>query len=190
MADEQKAIKKARENKSKRRPAVKLALKQKCKNKVTSDSLHSDQQGWQDRLCNAFGTRSTDFVDAELQRVLTMFRGKDGKIDITAVEAVLAVLDGSEPANEVEAMLLIQMATTHALAMKIARRLVTVDTIQQNNSARKTATDLHHSGRDAGEPAAWRPAENDRRACSCSSRRTSDRRLVRSSRWKSGPSKE
>ena len=57
----------------------------------------------------------------------------------------MAVLDGCEPANEVEAMLLIQMATTHALAMKIARRLGTVDTIQQNDSASVTLARLHRA---------------------------------------------
>ena len=46
-----------------------------------------------------FGTRSADFFETELQRLLTMFRNKDGTV---AVEAVVAVLDGSEPSNEVE----------------------------------------------------------------------------------------
>jgi hypothetical protein len=62
-----------------------------------------------------------------------------------AVEAVLAVLDGSEPQNEVEAMLLIQMATTHALAMKLSRRLCTVDTIEQNDSASVTLARLQRT---------------------------------------------
>jgi hypothetical protein len=74
-----------------------------------------------------------------------MFRGKDGKIDTGAVEAVLAVLDGSEPQNEIEAMLVIQMATTHALAMKLSRRLATVDTIEQNDSASITLTRLQRT---------------------------------------------
>jgi hypothetical protein len=74
-----------------------------------------------------------------------MFRGKDGKIDTVAVEAVLAVLDGSEPQNEIEAMLLIQMATTHALAMKLSRRLATVDTIEQNDSASVTLARLQRA---------------------------------------------
>jgi hypothetical protein len=67
------------------------------------------------------------------------------KIDTVAVEAVLAVLDGSEPQNEVEAMLLIQMATTHALAMKLSRRLCTVDTIEQTDSASVTLTRLQRT---------------------------------------------
>ena len=143
--DEQEAIKTARETKSKRRPAVRLGLQQKGKNRVTSASSHSDQDGWRDRLYNAFGTRSQDFLDVELQRIVPMFRGKDGEIDTVSVEAVLAVLDGSEPQNEIEAMLVIQMATTHALTMKLSRRLATVDTIEQNDSASVTLTRLQRT---------------------------------------------
>ena len=143
--EEQQAIKKARERNSKRRPAVRFGLQQEGKNRVIPASSHSDQSGWRDRLHNAFGTRSQDFLDAELQRILPMFRGKDGKIDTVAVEAVLAVLDGSDPQNEIEAMLVIQMATTHALAMKLSRRLATVDTIEQNDSASITLTRLQRT---------------------------------------------
>jgi hypothetical protein len=143
--DEQDAIKTAREAKSKRRPAVRFGLQQEGKNRVASASSHSDQDGWRDRLYNAFGTRSQDFLDAELKRILAMFRGKDGKIDTVAVEAVLAVLDGSEPQNEIEAMLVIQMATTHALTMKLSRRLATVDTIEQNDSASVTLARLQRA---------------------------------------------
>jgi hypothetical protein len=143
--DEQGAIERARESRSKRRPAVRFGLHQKGKNRVTSASSHSDQDGWRDRLHNAFGTRSQDFLDAELKRILAMFRGKDGEIDTVSVEAVLAVLDGSEPQNEIEAMLVIQMATTHALTMKLSRRLATVDTIEQNDSASVTLTRLQRT---------------------------------------------
>ena len=60
-ADEAEAIRKAQASKSKRRPAVKLALKQKGENEVTSESLHSDYRGRRDHLHNAYGTRSDDF---------------------------------------------------------------------------------------------------------------------------------
>jgi hypothetical protein len=174
--DEQEAIKTAREAKSKRRPAARLGLQQEGKNRVTSASSHSDQDGWRDRLHNAFGTRSQDFLDAELQRILPMFRGKDGRIDTVAVEAVLAVLDGSEPQNEIEAMLVIQMATTHALTMKLSRRLATVDTIEQNDSASVTLTRLQRTFTNQVEALAWRQTENDRRARPCSPRWAGDRR--------------
>jgi hypothetical protein len=79
--DEQEAIKSARERKSKRRPAVRFGLQQEGKNRVASAaSSHSDEDGWRDRLYNAFGTRSQDFLDAELKRIVPMFRGKDGKL--------------------------------------------------------------------------------------------------------------
>src|SRR3982074_3672687 len=42
-------------------------------------------------------------------------------------------------------MLVIQMATTHALTMKLSRRLATVDTIEQNDSASVTLTRLQRT---------------------------------------------
>jgi hypothetical protein len=101
-ADERVAIRKARENNARRRSAVELGLRQKGKNCFVSELPHSDLKGWRDRL------RSDHFVSAEPARLATMFRGKNGQVELEAVEAALAVLDGGEPKNEVEAMLLIQ----------------------------------------------------------------------------------
>jgi hypothetical protein len=91
-----------------------------------------------------FGTRSADFFETELQRLLRMFRNKDGTV---AVEAVVAVLDGSEPSNEVEAMLLIQMATTHALTMKLARQGARFDRTARIPCTRRPADRLWRRAR-------------------------------------------
>jgi hypothetical protein len=45
------------------------------------------------------------------------------------------VLDGAQPKNEIGAMLILQMAVTHALAMKKAATLNQVKTIPQQDSA-------------------------------------------------------
>src|SRR5262249_17365272 len=45
---------------------------------------HANVQGWQDRLTNAFGTTSHDFVDAELVRLMNLFRDREGGIDLRA----------------------------------------------------------------------------------------------------------
>ena len=50
------------------------------------------------------------------------------------LDAVLAVLDGAEPQNEIEAMLVIQMAITHALAMRSARLMAGSKEIPQQDS--------------------------------------------------------
>jgi hypothetical protein len=98
-------------------------------------SPHSDAYGWQVRLANAFGTCSHEFIDTEIARLASVLRDPEGKIDTRAVDAAMAVIDGAQPQNEIEAMLVIQMAVTHALAMKKASTLNCVNTISQQDSA-------------------------------------------------------
>jgi hypothetical protein len=98
-------------------------------------SPHSDAYGWQVRLENALGTCSPQFVDTELKRIAAVLRTPAGEVDTSAVDAVFAVLDGAQPSNEIEAMLVIQMAITHALAMKKADLSNQVKTIPQQDSA-------------------------------------------------------
>jgi hypothetical protein len=57
----------------------------------------------------------------ELARLLTVFRDSKSRVDARAVNAALAVIDGLKPQNEIEAMLALQMAVTHGLAMKFQR---------------------------------------------------------------------
>jgi hypothetical protein len=96
---------------------------------------HSNAAGWQARLENALGTCSPDFLETELKRLANVLRDSDGNLDTSAIDAVFAVLDGAQPKNEIEAMLVLQMAVTHALAMKKAATLNQVKTIPQQDSA-------------------------------------------------------
>jgi len=66
---------------------------------------------------------------------MTVLRPKSGKVSEDDVNAVLAVLDGAKPESEIEAMLVMQMAITHALAMKTASTLCRAETIPQQDSA-------------------------------------------------------
>jgi hypothetical protein len=68
-ADERYAIKKARENRAARRPAVKLGLRKKAGTDGVHEMVptHNDKDGWLDRRQNAFGTRSGAFVEVEEQ---------------------------------------------------------------------------------------------------------------------------
>jgi hypothetical protein len=129
-----------------RSPRVKLNLapKGKCYEPVAP---HADVRGWQDRLTNAFGTTSHDFVDAELIRLMNLFRDREGGIDLRAGNAALAVIDGVKPQNEIEAMLAEQMAVTHALTMKFSARLYSgnIETIPQQDSAALTLSRLHRA---------------------------------------------
>src|SRR5262249_60519776 len=102
--------------------------------------------GCQIRLQDALGTTALSFVDAELNRILQIFRNKqDGKIDAVSVNAVLAILDGARQENEIEGMLVLQMAVTHALAMKVAGNLSRVEATPQQDSAALALSRLHRS---------------------------------------------
>ena len=112
---EQSAIAEARQRSGKRRPAFKVGYSFEHKENVATigiNSAHSDEDGWSARLFETFGTASDDFVSAQIARIGALFRDSKGNTDPAAIEAVVAVLDGARPANEIEAMLVIQMATT------------------------------------------------------------------------------
>jgi len=117
-----------------RHPRARTGIKVIGKKSVNLVQPHTDNLGWQIRLQDALGTCSPSFVDTELKRILNVLRDANG-IDPDAVDAVFAVLDGQKPKDEIEALLIIQMAVTHALAMKKAGLLNRVKEIPQQDSA-------------------------------------------------------
>ena len=130
---ERKAIAIAREKHNARSARVKSGLLNKNGGRVMNNP-HSDGTGWEVRLQNALGTRSTDFVDAEVTRITGVLQKSDGTVEPTELDAMFAVLDGAEPQNEIEAMLVTQMAVTHVLAMRSARNWMRSKEIVQQDS--------------------------------------------------------
>jgi hypothetical protein len=121
-------------HRAKKRPRVTVSL--------TQDGPQSlrVRRGWK-RVLKALGTPSTDFVMTELSRIINAVGavGDDGE---TRANAVLAVIDGIRPKNEVECMLASQMAVTHALAMEVLGRARRVQDIEQFDSAANAAAKL------------------------------------------------
>jgi hypothetical protein len=78
---------------------------------------------------------------------MTVFRDREGMIDGKAVNAALAAIDGIRPQNEIEAMLAVQMAATHALTMKYSTLLHSgkIETIPQQDSAALTLSRLQRA---------------------------------------------
>ena len=72
-------------------------------------------------------------------------RGSDGTVAAQEVDAFFAVLDGAKPENEIQAMLVIQMATTHALVMRSARALSRSTEIPQQDSNALTLSRLQRN---------------------------------------------
>ena len=87
---------------------------------------HSDHRAWQETMLDAFGTTSLDFMSSELKRLDSVHRnGNEPYSNKQDLNAALAAIAGAKPENEIESMLVAQMATTHALAMRelgLARR--------------------------------------------------------------------
>ena len=115
---------------------------------VKSGSNHSNQAGWCARLLETFGTRSKRFTEHQISRISSALTDHDGNIDANAVEGIAAVLDGAQPGNEIEAMLLIQMATTHTLVMNMTGRAYRVGgetTLQQLDLLSVALARLHRT---------------------------------------------
>jgi len=103
---------------------------------------HSDQDGWRAQFMAAFGTSSEKVVAVEAERVAKALRQKDGKIDPAELDAVIAILSGQQPKNELEAMVICQMAVTHALTMRSFGNLNRSNETQQQDSNALTVARL------------------------------------------------
>ena len=141
--EENEAIKTASERVRQRKPRISLNVGPGAK--PANPKLgppHADAAGWLARLQDAFGTPSTAFASAELNHLLGMTQKADGTWDATRIDALLAVVDGAQPANEIEAMLACQMAVTHGLIMNLIRRAARADQISQFEAAGGMAAKL------------------------------------------------
>jgi hypothetical protein len=95
---------------------------------------HSDMDGWKAQLMAAFGTTNETVVKVEMERLAKALRQRDGTIDPAELDAVIAIVSGQRPKNELEAMIVSQMAITHALIMRSFGNLNRSDNIQQQDS--------------------------------------------------------
>jgi hypothetical protein len=141
----------AKERAAARGPAFVLGYKRRVKNGVAHigvQSKHADQKGWSDRMYETFGTTSQHFVTQQLCRVAEALQDKDGNLSETTMESVVAILDAAQPANEIEAMLIIQMATTHELILQMTgrcNRIHNETTLQQVDSRSVALSRLHRT---------------------------------------------
>jgi hypothetical protein len=94
---------------------------------------HSDIDGWRAQFTSAFGTLSETVVHVEVQRIADALR-RNGKVDPAELDTVIAIISGQQPKNELEAMIISQMAVTHALTMRSFGNLNRSSSIQQQDS--------------------------------------------------------
>ena len=89
---------------------------------------HSDAAGFAAHLLDAFGTESPDFANQAMGRLGVIMRPKGSALPMqTGFNAALAAIDAIRPAEEIEAMLAVQMVATHETAMDMLIRAKQAD---------------------------------------------------------------
>jgi len=92
-----------------------------------------DNQLRRAKLSEAFGTADSDLQGHFLEQMAETFKGtvssegQDNKAIITATNRAMAVLNGIQPQNEIEAMLIVQMIGVHNMAMATLGRAMIKD---------------------------------------------------------------
>jgi hypothetical protein len=92
-------------------------------------------------LMDALGSEDLDFLTGiinQLGNVVSL----GGVVSGGRLNFLLSIVKGVGPIDQVEAMLAAQMAVTHQAVMTFARRLATVETIPQQDSAERAFNKL------------------------------------------------
>lgn len=102
---------------------------------------HPDRVVGQMLLMDALGTADIDFFDG-LLRQLANAASQGKKVDESALNFMLSVVQGIKPTDQVEVMLAAQMAAVHNAMMTFACRLNHVENIPQQDSAERAFNKL------------------------------------------------
>jgi hypothetical protein len=126
---ERAQIEEARKRTKARAPRIAMHIEDRGTGVPTLYPDHSDEEGHQYRLADAFGTRSLQFVHSMLKGLghatadpsLNMGFGPASP-DQVAFNAALAVIDGVRPKDEIEAMLAAHMAVANVVLLELIAR--------------------------------------------------------------------
>jgi hypothetical protein len=141
---EKRAITAARQTIAEMLPRFDMGTQIKTESGVTRILLgpnHSDMEGWRAQLMAAFGTSSEAVARIEVDRIANALR-RDGTIDPAELNTVVAIISGQRPRDEIEAMIVSQMAVTHALTMRSLGNLNRSSNVQQQDSNSLTVARL------------------------------------------------
>lgn len=105
-----------------RRPPVRVKLRRITASQSTPYPPDGQGQIWWERLKEALGTASSDFVNGSLlQLQLAAQLPCTGTSEI-GMNAALAMVAAAAPRNEIEGALAVQMACTHTAALSVLAR--------------------------------------------------------------------
>jgi hypothetical protein len=128
---QRKAIKHATERLTQRQRRISFTAKNKG-DVLQLAAPHNDELGFAAHILNAFGTTSDPFVDRMIGQLANTMRERgEDHASAKALNAGLAMIDGIQPDNEVEAALAVQMVATHDLAMRLISRTNHIDMLEK-----------------------------------------------------------
>jgi hypothetical protein len=106
------------------------------------DPAHDDGVGGTIQLSDAFGTRSDDFSNACVTWLGNASVSKGEQLSSEKLNAALAIVAAAAPADEMEALLAVQMFATHDLSMELMRRAKQADNLRMMAEYGTLATKL------------------------------------------------
>jgi hypothetical protein len=105
-----------------------------CKIEDVAYFTVAGERGPLNALMRACGTEESDFFSGLLQQIANAV--SSGKYpDEAAIKFMLAFIKGAEPRDQIEAVLVAQMAASHTATMRAANRLAHSETRQEQESA-------------------------------------------------------
>ena len=106
---------------------------------------HSDGEGFTFELRDAFGTTSGAFAETQLRLISRTVGSRKRKADMEAINAVIALVDGARPDNEVEAAVAIQLGLSHHIACELLARAVASQQVEHMERYLNLATKLQRT---------------------------------------------
>jgi hypothetical protein len=105
-----------------KRPPVRVRLRRVNASLAKNYPPDGETKVWWKRLKKAFGTTSSDFVNASLLQLQVAANLPSGGISEVGMNAALALIEAVAPKNEIEGALAIQMACSHSAVLSVLAR--------------------------------------------------------------------
>jgi hypothetical protein len=106
------------------------------------DCPHTDARGFSKALPLTFGTTSHAFTNQSLVRLLNITARRGAQASEDEINAGMAFVAATEPENEMEAALALQMLAAHELALDMSARTKHATTIPELQEYSKIATKM------------------------------------------------
>ena len=78
-----------------------------------------EQTDWLSRVEIALGTHGSAFACATVKELISVAKNSAGEIDNEKINAMIAMIDGAKPRNEIEASVAVQMAMVHFATLTV-----------------------------------------------------------------------